>query len=676
MTKTSGDWRARILRAFVPQLMPLTLVADPDGLLTEEQLVEAIRARGFDILEYEEPIAFRFAYESRFSRGATLPEGEGGRRDLVVRFSGPESELQRLPYDLLARGRCLSFSLADLFPSLSYPVVTELDRADLDEVYRVQAGLKQGPLGDSATRDLVLRHVFGIVPELIVEGSDLLRVLLRRHHSGRKVPESLDGRFIELLRHRGLFDDWPLERIVPDREAFLVFLQERWSAFLDRTASECWNHAGDEQPQYHFKFAGPRDLPFSHDDVRVYMDNLFAEGLLHPVEHRNASLLATRWTRVGVRYDPLAEKHDRCARLLESVTQSLPVQEARHGDWMHLAQCWAELLALRVELGSSFSPEAVLRFEQTRGRIDASFSDWLLRRYAGLYNQPAQPPVMLHQIPRVMARGIAERGAGRAALIVVDGLAMDQWVVLREVLHRQRPDLLLREGAVFAWIPTTTAVSRQAAFSGKVPLFFPDSIATTDKESAAWTRFWCEHGLVPRQVGYVRSLGIGDAAALANMTENRTLRVLGLVIDTVDKIMHGMKLGSAGMHNQVRQWAEHGFLGDLIDSLVRNGYLVYLTSDHGNIEAVGIGRPNEGAVADLRGERVRVYPDDRLRGAVHARFPQTLKWPAWGLPDDYRPLLPIGRTAFVNLGEVVVCHGGIAIEEVLVPLVEIERVGA
>jgi len=153
------------------------------------------------------------------------------------------------------------------------------------------------------------------------------------------------------------------------------------------------------------------------------------------------------------------------------------------------------------------------------------------------------------------------------------------------------------------------------------------------------------------------------------------MRVLGLVVDTVDKIMHGMELGAAGMHNQVRQWAEQGFLGDLLTLLTRQGCRVYLSSDHGNIEATGIGSPSEGAVADIRGERVRVYPDAVLRGSVHESFPETMTWPAWGLPEDYLPLVPEGRTAFVKKGKRTACHGGIAIEEVLVPFVEVEQLG-
>ena len=45
-------------------------------------------------------------------------------------------------------------------------------------------------------------------------------------------------------------------------------------------------------------------------------------------------------------------------------------------------------------------------------------------------------------------------------------------------------------------------------------------------------------------------------------------RAVGLVVNTVDEIMHGMQLGAAGMHNQVRQWAGGGFLSGLICRLL------------------------------------------------------------------------------------------------------------
>ena len=39
-------WRDRILKAFTPNVARLTVAADPDGLLLEEALLEAIQERG------------------------------------------------------------------------------------------------------------------------------------------------------------------------------------------------------------------------------------------------------------------------------------------------------------------------------------------------------------------------------------------------------------------------------------------------------------------------------------------------------------------------------------------------------------------------------------------------------------------------------------------------------
>ncbi len=61
-----AEWREQILKEFTPQVSRLTLVADPDGLLTEEGVIQGLRERGFELITFEDPIAFRFAYESRY----------------------------------------------------------------------------------------------------------------------------------------------------------------------------------------------------------------------------------------------------------------------------------------------------------------------------------------------------------------------------------------------------------------------------------------------------------------------------------------------------------------------------------------------------------------------------------------------------------------------------------
>ncbi|BCW97493.1 MAG: alkaline phosphatase [Armatimonadota bacterium] len=672
MGEGKGDvksWRDQILSEFTRQVAPLTLVADPDGLLLEEGVLEGIRERGFELMPFEDHVAFRYAYESKFR--SRWDRGE--ETDLVVVLRSPSSDLDALPYDLLQAGRKLSFNLGDLFPNLSYPVVAALDRSCLDALFHAQTKHAPGQLGDNATKEFVLRYVFEIAPELIKEPKDLLRVLLRRHYQGTRVPPILDERFIELLRQNGRFDDWPLEAIIPDPQAFFAFLQERWPVFLDSLSKPRDGAVLEEAAHYGFKFVGPPLLPFDHDDVRVYVVNLFIEGLLQPTPHEQSESLAGSWVAYGINFSPEENRRRRVEGLLESVEKTIPTADARYDEWLHLAYRWAELVALALELDSTLPDGCRERLGTLRSRMDSALTDWVMKRYASLINLPPAPPVMVHHIPRFLARSLGDDPHAKVAFLLVDGLSLDQWVAVREVLAELDSTLRFRDRAVFAWIPTITSVSRQAAFAGKPPIYFPASIHNTDREAGLWTKFWIDQGLTQHEVAYAKGLGDGDLDQVSELVSQPQLRVVGLVIGTVDRIMHGMELGSVGMHNQVRQWARRGLLRNLLRLLQTQGFQVYLASDHGNIEARGVGRPDEGAVADLRGERVRVYSDPNLRAQIKKRFPESLEWPSVGLPEDYLALIAPNRAAFVRAGETLVGHGGISVEELLVPLVQIDR---
>lgn len=664
------SWRETILREFTPQVARLTLVADPDGLLLEEGILKGIEERGFDLIPFEDHVAFRWAYESRYR--SRWDRGE--LTDLVVVLRAAVADLRALPYDLLQAGRKLSFSLAELFPNLSLRVVEALERGDLDALFDAQTRERvDRSLGDNQTSSFVLRHVFKVAPETIRDGPALLRFLLERHYKGLKIPRILDDYLVATLRGNGTLGDWPLEVIVPDREAFLSFLQERWPLFLDRFESP-GDVVREGSSTYGLEIPGPADLPFEHHDVRVYLDNLFLEGLLDPVTHSKAGELAPTWAAVGVRIDAADDRQRRWSGLVEAVESSVPGLDARHQEWQTFAPRWAQLVALRYGLEGEVTGEARDRFHLLRDRIDATFLGWVRGRFGTLHNQPALPPVMVHHVPRLLARHLEAARDARVALVVMDGLALDQWVVVQEVLRGQRPALRLREESLFAWIPTLTMVSRQACFAGRPPLYFPASIHTTDTEPRAWKRFWDDEGLSPNEVGYEKNIrDLSDLERVDRLTSHPKLRAAGIVADKVDKIMHGMELGSAGMHNQVRQWAEQGVLAGLLDLLLERGFAVFLTADHGNIEASGCGRPSEGALADLRGVRARVFNDASLRARVHERFPDAIDWPPVGLPDDYLALLAPRRVAFVRENEKLVGHGGITVEEVIVPLVRIER---
>ncbi|MDP2644054.1 MAG: BREX-3 system phosphatase PglZ [Desulfobacterales bacterium] len=658
------NWRDAILNDFVPHVSKLTLVADPDCLLTEEKLAMELRGRGFDLIEFNDPVEFRYAYETKYR--SIWDRGE--HTDLVVILRLQDSELESLPYDLHHAGRKLSFNLGELFPNLSYPVIENLDRSLLDALFDAQRKSPSDRMGDNATKDFILRHVFGIAAELIVNDVELLRALLRLHYGKLKIPLMLAERLVQVLKNYDGFKAWPLSEIVPDDEAFFAFLQERWPLFLSRLASV--NQVREKSPEYGLKYSGPDHLPFDHQDIKVYIDNLFLEGKLVPVLAANIEVDAASWVRSGIATSGVDNEELRSSRLFGLVENELPTAEFRYSDWITFALKWAELSAL-VHCGNCTEHQTRLR--KIGDALNTTFAEWLTNHYSSLINLPPTNLAMLHHVPRRLARDMEGARNSRAALIVVDGLALDQWVTIRQLIQKRDPNLVMRESATFAWIPTLTSVSRQAIFAGKPPLYFPSSINSTNSEEKLWKQFWEGHGLSRLDVAYQRGLGDGDASSvLDSVIHPDHTKSVGLVVDKVDKIMHGMQLGSAGMHNQIKQWCQDGFLVALVRQLLNYGYDVWLTADHGNIQCEGNGRPSEGVIAETRGERVRVYPTPELRSHVAEPFPFAHEWQPVGLPAGYFPLVVGGRDAFVNPGEAIVGHGGIAIEEVIVPLVKFE----
>lgn len=663
-----SSWRDTILDDFVPKVSKLTLVADPDGLLTEEKLAMALRDRGFDLIEFNDSVAFRYAYESTYR--SVWDRGE--YTDLVVILRLQNSELDALPYDLLKAGRKLSFNLGELFPNLSYPVVEQLDRSLLDSLFDAQLKSALDRMGDNATRDFILRHVFGIAAELISTEVELLRALLRMHYGKEPLPKMLCHRLIQVLQGHAAFKSWPLEEIVSDDKAFFAFLQERWPAFLAKHSRT--RHVSEEPEAINFRYSGPASLPFDHQDIKVFIDNLFLEGKLTPIEAQGFDVDDKAWFRVGIAIAGADDEELRASRLLKIIEDALPTERFRYSDWIAFALKWAELSSLTHSLNSVKDQND--RYNCVGDALNDRFTGWLHEHYASLINLPPTTPAMLHHVPRRLVRDMEDSGHSRVALVVVDGLALDQWVTIRQLLHKQDANLVMRESATFAWIPTLTAVSRQSIFSGKPPLYFPSSINSSNSEEKLWKQFWEGHGISRLDIAYQRGLGDGDVSALLDaLIHPGSTKVVGLVVDKVDKIMHGMQLGAAGMHNQIRQWCRDGFLGGLIEQLLDYGFSVWLTSDHGNIECRGKGRPQEGVLAETKGERVRVYPSPELRSIVSKEYDFSYEWQPIGLPPGYYPLMAGERNAFSLPETKLVGHGGCSIEEVIVPLVKFERGG-
>jgi len=382
-----AGWRAKILQHFTPQISKLTLAADPDGILLEEGILSEIRERGFELLPFDDHIAFRYAYESKYRS----KWDRGDSTELVVVLRSESQELSHLPFDIFQAGRKLSFSLTDLFPNLSYPILRSMDPSYLDDIDDALGKFPQPNLGDKASCDFILRHVFYIVPEIINNPSELLHVLVRKHYQRLIIPSCLEERFLEILSLNTTFKDWPLKQIVPKREKFFFFLQERWPIYLERLNAPDPKEIKMPLEKYGLEFSGPKDLPFGHDDIRVYIDNLFLEGMLKPVVFSIPEKLAQKWVSVGILSNEKTPKIDQLKKLIHSVESSIPEVRSFYHEWISFALKWANLETVKTASEKANIPDDVSeQYETLRETIDNAFVKWLFHRYAGLYNQPSK----------------------------------------------------------------------------------------------------------------------------------------------------------------------------------------------------------------------------------------------------------------------------------------------
>lgn len=658
------EWRESILKEFSPGLSRITVAVDPDNLLFEEIIFQRLTETGFDILFLEDPSDFTHACVSRYD-----VNGSRDRPDLLVVVEKDIDIIEGSYGDPARSIRKCSFSLNRLFPGLSYPAVKALDTGDLEALGEALARYDPGPLEAFETRDFILRHVLKIAPEPVKQPADLLALLLHRHYRRKPIPAPFDAHLISFWRKRGDFHDWPLESIVPDRTAFLIFLQERWPLFLDRFA-ENMAMISDWGAPYGFEFPGPLELPFGHEDVRAYISRLFSEGLLEPVEHHEAERLAGTWASIGIIYDLETDRIRRLHHLLTTIIENIPSPQGGYAQWLSFAPKWGEALALNEKNWPAENPEGTFVLSKIQARIDQSFLDWIHHRFAGLIGRPPSPHVTVHHIPWYLAEKIHGDPSGRLALIVLSGLSMDQWVVVRSVLKYQSPDLRYREEAVFACIPTLTSVSRQALFSGKAPfsIRYP---AAADREPEAWSQFWEKRGFPSSGIGYIDGVDHYGLAELEEWMTRREPKVLGLTVNGLDTCGPGLFPTGNGHYGRVRIWTRTGFLSSLIDRLLIHGFRVWLASDHGNIETRGIGCLPSGITGEPGGERVGLYPGLEARTLDARAFPDALPGPSAGPPHDFPPLFAPGRTSFIQAEKRSVAHGGMSIEEVIVPLVEV-----
>jgi len=294
----------------------------------------------------------------------------------------------------------------------------------------------------------------------------------------------------------------------------------------------------------------------------VYIDNLFYEKYIDPVEIDSIDALP-KWTHAGIIYDENLRRKRELENILSSVKEKIDKAKS-YRDWQNISELWGESLYIFYS-GDRSNHE----FQDVQKEIEDRFRKWLITEYSYLSSASyVNGPVMLHHVPWYINYKMKKDGFDKVALLVFDGMALDDWHIIKDYL-KEKGHWQMESTTSFAWIPTLTSISRQSIFSGEIPVYFKDTLMTTNYEEKQWKRFWMNQGLYSDNVFYMRSVIDFKDSRLNDIINNRKAKILGFVIDIIDKLIHRQILSVEGLYQDLKLWLKNSDFNLFLDSLAK-----------------------------------------------------------------------------------------------------------
>ena len=361
-------------------------------------------------------------------------------------------------------------------------------------------------------------------------------------------------------------------------------------------------------------------------------------------------------------------------------------------DWIDI---YRRLVRWELELSSTDSSMTEM-LQMQKSEANNGFAKFIKKNYLDWVspgNNAADKPLLSPAVFKSCVFPLLDRGE-KVFLIVIDNFRYDQWRILAQEIG----DMFdIDEQLYMSILPTATQYARNAIFSGlmpnKIAEMFPDLWVDEDEEERKNLN---EGPLIQTQLDRYRRRNtfsyhkVNDSAGGDRfMQQFRNLRqndLNVLVVNFIDMLSHArtesrmvreLANNESAYRSITLSWFRHSVLSELFRQLAQSDYTVVITTDHGSIRAdkpikiIGDRNTNTNLRYKL-GKNLSYNPKE----VYVIKDPRQAQLPAPNLSTSY--VFAIGSAFFaypnnynyyVSYYKDTFQHGGISMEEMLVPLV-------
>ncbi|MDH5828349.1 PglZ domain-containing protein [Sphingobacterium faecium] len=328
-----------------------------------------------------------------------------------------------------------------------------------------------------------------------------------------------------------------------------------------------------------------------------------------------------------------------------------------------------------------------------KSEANVQFSKFIERNYLNWMKNPDQSPILSHQLfkKKVFTQLTEDRPT---FFFLIDNLRYDQWKVINEVITDYFR--LEEEDTYYSILPTATQYARNAIFSGLTPLEmekrFPKMWQNDEDEGGK--NLYEDKFLVdqinrvyrkPIKHSYTKVLTLDQGKDVVDNLSNLMQNNLNvLVYNFVDMLSHArtdmamireLANNEAAYRSLTLSWFEHSPLFEALKWLSQRNVKVIITTDHGTIKVkkpskiVGDRNTNTN-LRYKQGKNLNFIEKDvfLIKNPHDAQLPKLHMSSCFVFAkEDSYFVYPNNYNQFVNYFNETFQHGGISLEEMIIP---------